>query len=77
MNKPTKLPVTERALFARVNRALAKKGERLYKSHPHSRLRDNVGTFYRIEKDNIADINVSLERFARQLGVMADYEELS
>jgi hypothetical protein len=76
MNKPTKVPVTERALFARVNRALTKKGEHLYKSHPGSALRDNVGIFYRIENDHIADANVNLEAFARELGVLADFEEL-
>jgi hypothetical protein len=75
--KPIKLPVTERALFARVNRALAKKEERLCKSHPNSRLRYNIGTFYRVDQRRVVATHVDLEAIASELGVLAGYEELS
>ena len=77
--KLTKLPVTERALFARVNRALAKQGEFLRKSRPGSRTESFVGAFYCIDcrRNTVIAYNIDLEAFARELGVLADYETLS
>jgi hypothetical protein len=78
MTKSIKLPVTERALLARVDRALAKTGEHLCKSHPDSTLRHSAGTFYRVALDRSKTVatHVDLETIARELGVMADYERL-
>lgn len=61
-----KTPVSERALMARINRVLAKDGEKLRKSRPHEILK--VGAYYTVDvrHDKIAAHFIEdLEAWAR------------
>ena len=79
MGKRQKVKVSERALFARVDRALNKDEERLRRCRVGSRSYHELGDYYTINwRGNwIASKDVDLERLARELGVLKDYEELA
>jgi hypothetical protein len=76
------LPVTERALIARINRKFAADksaagfGKRLYRSRPGSRLSANVGRYYVIQSNTVKDCGFNLERMAREMGLMHPYEQI-
>jgi hypothetical protein len=83
--KPMKVPVTERALMQRVNRKLAKEDQMIRKSRPFydhgSRtpiFDQNTGEFFRINtaRNWLVEGHVDLEVLARELGVLAAWEEL-
>jgi len=77
--KTKKVPVTERALFARVDRTLRKRGEMLRRSRVGStRALLDVGRYYVLDVDRGAVVghNINLEKYARELGVMQDFESL-
>lgn len=71
-----KIPVSEKALMARVNRKLAKDGERILKSREGSRLRGNVGDFYLLDvsRNTVLNTHIELGHFAKQRGILRDYE---
>ena len=75
--KAQTVPVTMRALFVRVSRALAKKGQVL-KTTRGGRAQAELGRFYVIDqrRNVIVDKAVDLEAFARKLGALKDYEHL-
>ena len=61
-----KKPVSERALMARINRVLAKDGEKLRKSRPHEV--SNLGTYHTINtyRNELAGFFIDdLEKWAR------------
>lgn len=73
-----KVPVSERALFARVTRALAKDEKSLKKSKPNSRLFQDLGQYYVVDvrRNAIAAKGCDLVALARDLGVIAGWERL-
>lgn len=72
-----KKPVTERALFARLSRRLAKDGEILKKCRFDSRWYNDFGSYYTVNQFNaISATHMDLEDWARELGVMQPWERL-
>jgi hypothetical protein len=72
-----KVPVSRRALLARINRALRKEGEVL-KATRADRWRGDLGDYYTVDTDRNAIVaqHVDPEELGRRLGVLADYEEV-
>lgn len=73
-----KAPITERALFARVDRHLAKQGERLRRARAGSKSFETLGQYYVVnqEKGTIQETKRDLESLAREYGLLAEWEEL-
>jgi hypothetical protein len=68
--------MTEDELIKRINRRLAKDGERLCKARGQQMVHD-VGEYYVIDEGNLVLANhVVLEEYARALGVLASEDNL-
>lgn len=82
-SKIVKVPVSERALFARISRKLATEDEILKKTRPsrhggltHAQL--DLGDYYTIATrlNVVCRKDVDLEDLGREIGVLADWEVL-
>lgn len=73
-----KVPVTRRALLARVNRILAKEGRAFRVSRSHGEL-SNLGEAYILDtyKNSPVYLNVNLKDMAEELGAIKAFEELA
>ncbi len=73
----TKVPISERALIARINRKLKPDSERLKKLRGDRGLMD-LGRYYIIDLKNglLTQANVDLEETARSMGVLQPWERL-
>ncbi len=72
------IPVSERALIARVNRKLSKEDKRIRKTRPESRARYNLGIYYLLNYQNIViDYDFNLQEMADKCGVLHEREFLS
>ena len=71
------VPVTERALIQRINRALRKEDQVLRQARSE-RVRLDLGTFYVVDvrRNLLLEKDVDLETFARDLGVLKGYEHV-
>jgi hypothetical protein len=76
--KAPKVPVTERALFARVSRALAKDGLVLKRCRADSRWSAELGYYYTVDatRNLIDSKHIDLVQWAREMKLLAEYEEL-
>ena len=72
-SSPSRASVSERALVARVNRQLVKRGERLRRYPPNSSGRYII---VRAGHDRIVTVDVGLVALAEGLGVFQKWEEL-
>jgi len=72
------VPVSERALVARVNRHLVRKGKRgkLMRTKGAA-AKSALGRYFLLEGNRVLETHVDLETFARKLGVLARYDVLS
>lgn len=72
------VPVSRRALFARINRHLKKDGEWLRASRGERALQD-LGEYYVIDisRNFVLHKDVDLEDLGRELGVLAAFEKLT
>jgi hypothetical protein len=70
----TKAPVLFDSLFKRVNFALAKEGRKLRITRGHARA--TLGELYVTDSDGVVATNVDIEAFARQCGVLRQWESL-
>jgi hypothetical protein len=77
-NKKMKIPVSERALIARINRKLTHDGERLCQSRS-AQTSASVGEYFILDvmRNFISHQNVELENLAKELGVLQPYECLT
>jgi hypothetical protein len=82
--KGVKVPVSERALHQRINRALAKEGRCGYvlkKVRPDNRVIDawigNYGYVLDADRNTIEQRVDNLEKLGRELGVLKPYERLA
>lgn len=77
--KPEKLKVSERALFARINRKIYA-DDLVLRSCPATR-RDhqNLGDYYLVNwrSNGVAGKYIDLEDYGREVGALRDYEELA
>ena len=73
-----KVPVSTRALEARIKRALAHDGESLHRCRENSRAHLDFGDYYvRDTRLNIiTDKYVDIEELARELNLLKPYEEV-
>lgn len=73
-----KVKVTERALLARINRALRKDNQQLYRCRADSQAYDELGDFYAMDTalNVVMAKHINLAMWARDLGVLPDWEEL-
>ena len=77
-----RVPVSERALVQRINRALAKdewEPPPILKKTRGARALVDLGEFYVIDqrRNLIVEKDVDLERYGRELGALEDWEELA
>jgi hypothetical protein len=76
--KPQKVKVSERALFARINRKIVEE-DLVMRRCPATR-RDylNLGDFYlvNLRVNGLAGSHLDLEAYGREIGALKDYEEL-
>ncbi len=72
------VPVSRRALIARLNRHLKKDGECLRTSRGE-RARQDLGDYFVIDvsKNHVINKDVDLEDLGRELGVLAAFEKLT
>jgi hypothetical protein len=73
--KKNKIPVTVRALVQRVNRKLVHDGEKLHNTRKRKPLFYVVNRRHNCVVSHIDDA-AGLETFARELGVLAEWERL-
>jgi len=73
-----KKPVAARALLARLNRALAKRDEQLMRCSVRSQWFKDLGSYYLVShlENSVVARCCSLEKLAREHGVLAPHETL-
>jgi hypothetical protein len=76
MTQILKKPVSERALFARLSRALEKEGVTLKKCRSDSRWYRDFGDYYSVCGNAVRDTHISLEDWARRMEVLQPWEIL-
>ena len=71
-----KVQVRERALTQRINRALAKRGEKLLKAKQGSKKCQQVGEYYIIDisRNVVTGQHIDIEKLGRDLGTLKPYE---
>lgn len=76
--KTKKVPVSRRAVIARINRKLARDDEQLRTTRGMQAFLD-LGDYYTVDvrRNWIARKDVDLDALGRELGVLKDYEKLS
>jgi hypothetical protein len=74
-SKPISIPITGRALFQRLSRALARDGKMLKKTRA-APARSAIGDYYIINRDGIVAHHVNLVQLAREIGALQSYEYL-
>jgi hypothetical protein len=75
MSNQTIVPVTWRALVQRVNRRLEKQGKQLRAAT--AKQVAGLGAFYVVdERANAVEPHADVERLAREIGALADWESL-
>jgi hypothetical protein len=77
MTKTNKLPVSTRALLARINRALRDQNRELRPTKGH-KAREEFGDFYVVDtgKNQLVEWNIDLAKYALELGCLQPYERL-
>jgi hypothetical protein len=74
-----KKQITKKSLMARINRKLEGEQQQLCKSQLNTRAQSNLDDFYVLDtlRHSIIDYHVDLAELARDIGTMANYEELT
>lgn len=74
-----KRPVSEKALIARINRKLKHENESLKKTRPDSKWINDLGDYYLVHTllNTIEAQHINLDEFAREIGVLADFEKIA
>ncbi len=77
--KATKVMLSERAVFARVDRALVKRRETIRRCREDARGFHDLGRYYTVDTDinAVTHKGFELESFARKLGVLQPYEAMA
>jgi hypothetical protein len=73
--KPLLIPLTQRALYQRLARALARSGRTLRKTRA-APARSAIGDYYVVDRNGIVAHHVDLVQLAREIGVLQSYEHL-
>jgi hypothetical protein len=76
-SNPLLIPLTQRALYQRLSRALARDGKRLKKTRA-APARSRLGDFFIVnDSGGIVAHHVDLRALARELGVLQSYEQIT
>jgi|APFre7841882630_1041343.scaffolds.fasta_scaffold00134_4 hypothetical protein len=77
--KKVTVPVSRRALLARLNRKLVPDLETVKRTRDNTRARQDLGEFYVVDEqiNGIVEHDIDLEDFARKRGVLAKHEHLA
>ena len=72
-----KVPVTQRALIQRINRALEKEGQ-ILKTTRGNKWRSSLGDYYVVDlnRNTMISTHVDLEELGREIKVLAPYESM-
>jgi hypothetical protein len=71
-----KKPVSERALFARMNRKLVKDGVRLHRAKVNSKVALTLGEYYTTENNSVTAQFINLEDWAKEMNALKPWEVL-
>ena len=73
------VPVSKRALLARLNRKLVADLETVKRTRDNTRARQDLGEFYVVDEqiNGIVEHDIDLEDFARKCGALAEHEHLA
>lgn len=76
MTTKPRVPITEKALYQRINRKLRSQGKVLKRAR--GRVEKTLGQYYvvNVERNFVAQQDVDIVELARELGVMAAWESL-
>ena len=76
MTKPTKTPVSERALLLRINRRLKSDLEAVKKTRGGPRRFSDLGDYYWVDyrRNFMLNHHLDLEAVGREMGVLAEWE---
>jgi len=79
VTKKVTVPVSKRALLARLNRKLAADLEMVKTTRDNTRARRDLGEFYVVDMliNRIVEHDIDLDDFARKRGVLAQHEHLA
>lgn len=77
--KAEKVPVTERALLARLNRQLAKVGVTIKKCSRNNSAHGELGDYYAVDVHGVTNghKHIDLEAWGRKHGLLKPYESLA
>jgi hypothetical protein len=78
MTANTKVPVSERAIFTRLSRALKKEGKFLRRCRMGTKWHGELGDYYVIgDSKFVVNKHVDLVEWAKEAGVLHEFEELT
>lgn len=71
-----KVPITEKALYQRINRKLRQRDEVLKRSRVSTEV--DLGKYFVVDlhRNAVTNHHIDIEDFGKQIGVMADWESL-
>jgi hypothetical protein len=69
-------PVSERAMLARLNRALSKEQKKIHRAKAGTRLEQEFGRYYSVSENHIRDWHRDLEQWGRETGCLQPWEHL-
>ena len=74
----SKVPVSERALVGRINRALRDYDRMIRKNRPGGRAELEMGRYFELDTriNGATQYHVDIEQYGRELGVLKEWEEL-
>ena len=77
--KHTTVPISSRALIARINRSLRDARKQLIASRPNSASLTEIGRYYVVDVagNRVIRKHVELEAYAREIGVLRAWERLA
>ncbi len=76
--KKEKVDVSEKVIFERIDSKLAPGRRRLRRCRRDSRSFDDLGEYYIVStrENYIVDTHIDLETYAKDMGLLAEYEQL-
>jgi len=76
MTESLKASVTRQACIQRINRRLAREGERL-RATRSDRWRNELGDYFIVSGNSVIAQHIDVEELGRELGVLRGFEELA
>jgi hypothetical protein len=77
VTKKVTVPISKRALLARLNRKLEADAAAVKITRDGTPARRTLGEYYTVRDGGVSDANIDLESYGRQYGVLAQHEHLA